>query len=198
MSRSTTRRSALWRSHPDDCCQERREDGSLCGSEDHEDPARPGQPGLHRGARLKCRSGSRDWPDWLAFDLDPGSGAFADAARAGHGLREILEERGIRSYPKTSGGRGLHVLVPLRRGPTQEAVRAFAQDVGRAMAERAPRLVTVAMSKTQRRRRVFADVLRNAFGQTIVAPYWVRRQPKAPCPPRSTGTRLKRGSTQLS
>jgi bifunctional non-homologous end joining protein LigD len=77
-------------------------------------------------------------------------------------------------------------------------VRVFAQDVGRAMAERAPRLVTVAMSKTQRRRRVFADVLRNAFGQTIVAPYWVRRQPKAPCPPRSTGTRLKRGSTQLS
>jgi bifunctional non-homologous end joining protein LigD len=129
---------------------------------------------------MNCRTGSLGRPDWLAFDLDPGSGAFADAARAGHLLRKVLDERRIRSYPKTSGGRGLHVLVPLRRGPTQEAVRAFAQDVGRAMAERAPRLVTVAMSKTQRRGRVFADALRNAFGQTIVAPYSVRRRPKAP------------------
>jgi bifunctional non-homologous end joining protein LigD len=129
---------------------------------------------------MNCRTGSLDRPDWLAFDLDPSSGAFADAARAGHLLREILDERGIRSYPKTSGGRGLHVLVPLRRGPTQDAVRAFAQKIGTAMAERAPRLVTVAMSKAQRRRRVFADALRNAFGQTIVAPYSVRRRPKAP------------------
>jgi bifunctional non-homologous end joining protein LigD len=129
---------------------------------------------------MNCRTGSLDRPDWLAFDLDPGSGAFADAAKAGRLLREVLDDRGIRSYPKTSGGRGLHVLVPLRRGPTQETVRAFARDVGAVMAERSPRLVTVTMSKTKRRGRVFADALRNAFGQTLVAPYSVRRRPRAP------------------
>jgi bifunctional non-homologous end joining protein LigD len=129
---------------------------------------------------MNCRLRSLEQPDWLAFDLDPGSGRFADAARTGRLLREILDDFGLRSYPKTSGGRGLHVLVPLRQGPTQDAVRAFAMEVGHAMAERAPTLVTVAMSKGKRHGRVFADALRNAFGQTIVAPYSVRRRPGAP------------------
>jgi bifunctional non-homologous end joining protein LigD len=119
-------------------------------------------------------------PDWLAFDLDPEAGAFADAARAGRLLRGILDELRIRSYPKTSGGRGLHVLVPLRPCPTQDQVRAFAREVGQTMADRAPTLVTTEMSRAKRRGRVFADALRNAFGQTIVAPYAVRRRPKAP------------------
>ncbi|HEV8675710.1 MAG TPA: non-homologous end-joining DNA ligase [Methylomirabilota bacterium] len=129
---------------------------------------------------MNCRTPSLEQPDWLAFDLDPGSGAFADAAKAGRLLRELLDAVGLRSYPKTSGGRGLHVLVPLRPGPEQDAVRAFALALGRTMAERSPGLVTVAMAKPKRRGRVFVDVLRNAFGQTIVAPYSVRRRPRAP------------------
>ena len=129
---------------------------------------------------MNCRRGALDRPDWVAFDLDPGSGRFADAARAGALLRQILDDLGLRSYPKTSGSRGLHVLVPLRPGPGQDEVRRFATHVGRLMADRAPRLVTVEMSKAARRGRVFADALRNAFGQTIVAPYAVRRRPRAP------------------
>jgi bifunctional non-homologous end joining protein LigD len=129
---------------------------------------------------MNCRTQSLEQPDWLAFDLDPGSGRFADAARAGQLLREILDDFALRSYPKTSGARGLHVLVPLRRGATQDAVRAFAMEVGRTMAGRAPTLVTVAMAKGKRRGGVFVDTLRNAFGQTIVAPYSVRRRPRAP------------------
>ena len=129
---------------------------------------------------MNCRRRALQRPDWLAFDLDPGSGAFADAARAGRLLHAILDELRIRSYPKTSGGRGLHVLVPLRPGPTQDDVRLFAQEIGRMMAEREPGLVTTEMSRAKRRGRVFADALRNAFGQTIVAPYSVRRRPKAP------------------
>jgi bifunctional non-homologous end joining protein LigD len=129
---------------------------------------------------MNCRAGSLHAPDWLAFDLDPVSGRFADAAEAGRLLRELLDDLGLRSFPKTSGGRGLHVLVPLAGGPDQAAVREFAQRVGRLMAERAPRLVTVAMSKRQRHGRVFADALRNAFGQTLAAPYSIRRRPGAP------------------
>lgn len=129
---------------------------------------------------MNCRTDALDRPDWLAFDLDPASGRFADAARAGRLLREVLEELGLCGYPKTSGGKGLHVLVPLRRGPGQAEVRAVARAVGQAMAERAPQLVTMAMSRRERGGRVFVDTLRNAFGQTIAAPYSVRRRPRAP------------------
>jgi bifunctional non-homologous end joining protein LigD len=129
---------------------------------------------------MNCRADALDQPDWLAFDLDPGSGRFADAAKVGRLVHELLEERGVRGYAKTSGGRGLHVLVPLRRGPSQAEVRAVAQSLGAAVVERAPRLATVAMNKAERRGRVFLDALRNAFGQTIAAPFSVRRRSKAP------------------
>ena len=71
---------------------------------------------------MNCEVGSLDQPDWLAFDLDPSNGLFADAAKAAGLLKKLLEELRIRSFPKTTGGRGLHVLVPLRRGPNQETV----------------------------------------------------------------------------
>lgn len=129
---------------------------------------------------MNCRKDALARPDWLAFDLDPSSERFSDAAKAGKILWGLLEALGVASYPKTSGSRGLHVFVPLRRGPTQDEVRAFSASVGRMLAAKAPQLVTVEMSKTKRRGRVFADALRNAFGQTIVSPYSVRRRPLAP------------------
>ena len=129
---------------------------------------------------MNSRVPSLERPDWLAFDLDPSSGSFSDAAKAGRVLHRILEELRIRSYPKTSGARGLHVLVPLRPVADQVAVRAFARGVARLMAEQAPELVTVDANKRARGGRVFADSQRNASGQTIVAPYSVRRRPKAP------------------
>jgi bifunctional non-homologous end joining protein LigD len=128
---------------------------------------------------MNCRVEALQEPDWLAFDLDPGPGGFADAARAGILLRRILDELGIRSYPKTSGARGLHVLVPLRPGPDQAAVRAFARRVAERMQEEDPALATVESLKRSRKGRVYVDVQRNAFGQTLVAPYSVRRQPGA-------------------
>jgi DNA primase len=156
---------------------------------------RPGGPSTPtRRARLLASTAAR----FQVTDLDPGSGGVRRRGQGRRVLGEILDDRGIRSYPKTSGGRGLHVLVPLRRGPTQETVRAFAQDVGAAMAERAPRLVTVTMAKAKRRGRVFADALRNAFGQTIVAPTRYAAGRGRPSPPRSTGTRSLRAWTQLS
>jgi len=129
---------------------------------------------------MNCQAGSRDEPDWLAFDLDPSSGSFADAAKAALLLRELLEQLKLRSFPKTTGGRGLHVLVPLRGGLDQERVRAFAQSVGQELARLAPGTITVEMHKANRQDRVFADWLRNAYGQTIVAPYSVRCREGAP------------------
>jgi bifunctional non-homologous end joining protein LigD len=129
---------------------------------------------------MNCHVDTLDDPAWLAFDLDPSSGKFSDAAKAGAVLHGILNELRIPSYPKTSGGKGLHVFVPLKHGPNQEQVREFARRISQEMVDRSPELITVQMSKSKRHGRVFSDWLRNAFGQTIVAPYSVRRRQKAP------------------
>ncbi len=129
---------------------------------------------------MNCRRADLDRPDWMAFDLDPEQGGFAAAARVGQLLRALLTGLGLRGYPKTSGGRGLHVLIPLRRGPTQTEVRGAARAIAARLAARAPSLATTASARAERRGRVFIDVLRNAFGQTIVAPYAVRCRPGAP------------------
>jgi bifunctional non-homologous end joining protein LigD len=129
---------------------------------------------------MNCEVGSLDRPDWLAFDLDPSSGQFSDAAKAASVLRKLLEELKLRSFPKTTGGRGLHVLIPLRPGPNQEQVRLVAHDFSREMARRSPTIITVQMRKAERQNRVFTDWLRNAYGQTIVAPYSVRCRQGAP------------------
>ena len=117
--------------------------------------------------------------DWLAFDMDPPE-SFADAARAGLALRKVLDETKLVSYPKTSGSKGLHVFAPLRAGVTQQDATAVAVEIGEELARREPQLVTVEFSKAKRGGRVFADAMRNAYGQTIVPPYSVRRRPGAP------------------
>jgi len=117
--------------------------------------------------------------DWLAFDMDPPE-SFADAARAALALRKVLDEVKLISYPKTSGSKGVHVFAPLRAGVTQQEATAAAVALGAELARREPELVTVEFSKAKRGGRVFADAMRNAFGQTIVAPYSVRNRARAP------------------
>jgi bifunctional non-homologous end joining protein LigD len=128
---------------------------------------------------MNGRTDHLDRPDWLAFDLDPTDG-FASAARAALFLRDRLEDHGLEAFAKTSGGRGLHVFVPLRRGSTQDQVRAYAMAIARELAARHPKLVTIEARKAQRRAPVYLDIMRNGSGQTIVPPYSVRWQPHAP------------------
>lgn len=119
-------------------------------------------------------------PDWVCFDIDPGSGEFADAARAGTLIKEALDALGLVSFPKTSGSRGLHVFVPIRAGPDTRAVLAFAEAFGRRVAAAHPRDLTVEAHVAARRGRTYLDPFRNGFAQTVVAPYSVRRRPRAP------------------
>jgi bifunctional non-homologous end joining protein LigD len=128
---------------------------------------------------MNCRTDQLDRPDWLAFDLDPADG-FASAARVAQLLRGRLVDHGLEPYVKTSGGLGLHVFVPLRRGPSQDAVRAYATAIAAEMAAAHPQLVTVDSRKARRRAPVYLDVMRNATGQTIVPPFCVRWRPRAP------------------
>jgi bifunctional non-homologous end joining protein LigD len=119
-------------------------------------------------------------PDWLALDMDPMSGDFADAARAGLALRTLLDEHRLPSFPKTSGSRGLHVFLALKPGHSSEQAVAFAVLLGEELARRQPDLVTMTHAKAARAARVYADPFRNGYMQTIVSPYSVRRRPRAP------------------
>jgi len=119
-------------------------------------------------------------PDWMVFDLDPGSGEFADAAEAGLIVKEALDSLKLVSFAKTSGSRGLHVFVPLRSGPDFDEVRSFAAELCDRLAAAHPNELTVEQRIEARKGRVYLDSFRNGFGATVVAPYSVRRRDKAP------------------
>jgi bifunctional non-homologous end joining protein LigD len=119
-------------------------------------------------------------PDWMVIDLDPGTGEFPDAAKAGLLVKSALDELGLTSFPKTSGSRGLHVFVPLRVGADFDEVRSFAAGLCDRLAAANPGTLTVEHSIEARKKRVYLDAFRNGYGATVVAPYSVRRRPKAP------------------
>jgi bifunctional non-homologous end joining protein LigD len=119
-------------------------------------------------------------PDWVVFDLDPGSGEFADSAKAGLLFKEALDALDLVSFPKTSGSRGLHVFVPLRAGPDFDEVLPFAKELCDRLAAAHPKELTVEQRIEARKGRVYLDPFRNGFGATVVSPYSVRRREKAP------------------
>jgi len=119
-------------------------------------------------------------PDWVVFDLDPESGKFADAARAGLRVKNALDALDLVSFAKTSGSRGLHVFVPIRVGPDVEEVLSFAESFVDRLAATHCEELTVEPRIPARRGRVYLDPFRNGFVQTVVAPYSVRRRPGAP------------------
>jgi bifunctional non-homologous end joining protein LigD len=119
-------------------------------------------------------------PDWVVFDIDPGSGNFADAARAGLLVKEALDALDLISFPKTSGGRGLHVFLPIETGPSFDETLSFAKEFGKRLAKIHPDTLTVEQRLKSRGDRVYLDPFRNAFGATVAAPYSVRRRERAP------------------
>ena len=126
-----------------------------------------------------ARAAAPRLPDWVCFDLDPDSAKFADAARAGLRVKEALDSLRLRSYPKTSGKKGLHVFVPIEVGPDADEVRAFAERLGHLLARAYPKELTMEFSIAARRGRVYLDPARNAFAQTVAAPWCARRFPHA-------------------
>jgi len=119
-------------------------------------------------------------PDQLVFDLDPASDDFKVVRKVAGMVRDLLDELGLTSFVKTSGSRGLHIVVPLDRSSDFEEVRAFAVDAANVVAGRAPKVVTTEVRKVERKGRLFLDYMRNNYAQTVVAPYSVRARPGAP------------------
>ena len=128
------------------------------------------------------KTGKLERPDQLVFDLDPPSAErFGDVALLAVRLRELLEdELKLTAYVKTTGGKGLHVHVALRAVDGFDAVRSFARQASEVLAARNPDLLTTQQRRAGRGDRVYSDVMRNAYAQTVVAPYSVRARPGAP------------------
>ncbi|MGD1037529.1 MAG: non-homologous end-joining DNA ligase [Roseiarcus sp.] len=129
---------------------------------------------------MASRASSPRRPDWLCIDIDPESGKFEDAARAGLHVKAALDVLKLASFAKTSGSRGMHVMAPIRAGPDADEVLAFAESFVARVAAARPDELTVEHSVAARRGRVYLDPFRNGFGQTVAAPYSVRRREKAP------------------
>jgi len=120
-----------------------------------------------------------DRPDFVLFDLDPTADVpWEQTIQVALILKDLLEQLGLSSYPKTSGGKGIHVLVPLDRESTYDDTRSFAEAVAGAIARTHPTLATTQWSKA-RRRGVLIDANQNGRGKTIASAYSVRPRPSA-------------------
>jgi bifunctional non-homologous end joining protein LigD len=123
-----------------------------------------------------------DRPDYIHFDLDPGEGAMWEhVLESGRIVRDALETLGMPPLVKTTGSRGLHVYVPIVRGPVQKDVWTFAKALAVELAARHPALMTSEYKVVKRPRgRVLVDYNQNAWGRTLASIYSVRPRPRAP------------------
>lgn len=120
-------------------------------------------------------------PDRMIFDLDPGPGlGLPHVIEAGLALRELLSELGLQSFARVSGGKGLHLVVPLLRRHDWEEVKTFSRLVCEALERRHPDRYTVNSRKKKRQGKLFLDYLRNGRGATAIASYSTRARAGAP------------------
>jgi bifunctional non-homologous end joining protein LigD len=128
-----------------------------------------------------ARCDALDSPDYLHFDMDPGAGATFDHVReAALAVHEALETLKMPALVKTTGSKGLHIYVPIVRGPSQKDVWRFAKALSTELASRHPRLMTAEYRVAKRPRgRVLVDYNQNAWGRTLASIYSVRPRPEA-------------------
>lgn len=127
------------------------------------------------------RTQSIEYPDYLVFDLDPSPGSsFEDVISIALQLKNILDDLGLRSCPKTSGAMGLHIYLPVETRYPYETLRDFARMIAEAICSHLPEIATVERTVARRGNKIYVDYLQNAIGKTICAPYSVRPRPGAP------------------
>jgi bifunctional non-homologous end joining protein LigD len=126
------------------------------------------------------RADEPDLPDRLIVDFDPSGGGFADVRAAAREAGARLRDAGLATYAMVTGSRGIHVVCPLRRGPSFTDVHRFARALAEEMVRDDPRRLTLEWKKVDRGERIYVDVNRIAYAQHAVAPYGVRARPKAP------------------
>lgn len=128
------------------------------------------------------RTRNLERPDWFVFDLDPGEGvSFTTICEVALSVREVLARVHLKSYPKTSGSRGIHVYVPIEPRYDYQTIAVFAERMANVVAKENPQVATIERSLKKRQRgQIYMDHMQNARGKSVVAPYSVR--PKAGAP----------------
>ena len=119
-------------------------------------------------------------PDQLVFDLDPQDEDFAPVRSTARAFKHLLDDLELPAFIKSTGSRGLHIVVPLRRTQAFDSVRQFARELARIVAGQAPEERTVEQLKVNRGRRVFIDTNRNGYAQLVAPAYAVRPRDGAP------------------
>jgi bifunctional non-homologous end joining protein LigD len=127
------------------------------------------------------RRQSTEKPDYFAFDLDPGDTAtFEQVKTVALEVKRVLEEVGLKGYPKTSGSSGIHIYVPVKPDYTYDHIVPFAKKLATMVADRHPKDATVRrMTRDRAKHEVYVDYLQNIEGKTLAAAYSVREKPKA-------------------
>ena len=122
-----------------------------------------------------------DTADRVVFDLDPGEGVpFAEIKKAANDIRKLLERLELQSFLRASGGKGLHVVVPLNPGCDWDLTKRFARGFAETLSQQQPERFLATATKAKRSKRIFVDYLRNGRGATAVASYSLRARPGAP------------------
>jgi bifunctional non-homologous end joining protein LigD len=128
-----------------------------------------------------ARVDNPDQPDRLIFDIDPSQGVdWKTIVACARAIRERLLGEGLESFVRTSGGKGLHVVAPFRRGPAWEKVKAFCEGIADAMVADSPQRYIAEASKAKREGLIFIDWLRNTRGATSVTGWSLRARAGAP------------------
>ena len=128
-----------------------------------------------------CRVDQPERPDRIVFDLDPDEGLpWREVVSAAHHVADVLRELGLVPFLKTTGGKGLHVVVPIARRHSWPEVRRFCEAFAKQQAQQAPKRFTANMAKRERRGRIYLDYLRNARSATAVGAYSLRARPGVP------------------
>ncbi|HVY87288.1 MAG TPA: non-homologous end-joining DNA ligase [Hyphomonadaceae bacterium] len=128
-----------------------------------------------------CRIDEIEKPERIVFDLDPDEGLnFDDVKEAAFEVRDVLASVGLESFPMITGGKGVHVIVPIARRNDWVEVKTFAHGFSEKLAAASPNRYVVNMSKKKRKGRIFLDYLRNERGSTAIVPYSPRRRDGAP------------------
>lgn len=129
--------------------------------------------GLSRAGHLKN-------PDYIVFDLDPSDNDFKKVIKSAKILHDVLNKEGYKPWLMTTGSRGLHIIAPLKNKMTFDKSRDEARRLAEIAVANDQNLMTLEIRKNKRQNRVYIDIMRNAYGQTHVAPYSLRARPGAP------------------
>lgn len=127
-----------------------------------------------------CRADDVEKPERIVFDLDPDEGlAFTQVKTAAVEVRDVLSSLGLASFALLTGGKGIHVIVPIARRSSWDDVKTFAHSLATRLAAAAPERYVASMSKAKRKGKIFIDYLRNERGSTAISPYSPRRRRNA-------------------